>query len=263
MSDIDGTLVRDDKTLPQANIEAFQRLRAAGVQASLISARPPSGILRIAQALDLPGPLGAFNGGTIIDSSGAIISAERLEPDVVRQVLTLLGAAGVGIWLFAHGRWYAQSTSGPHTDHERQAADVEPTLASDFFRLDQVDKIVGISDDHDALARLERLVAAAVGPHATVACSQPYYLDITAPSANKGDGIAAIAGAAGVALSETAAIGDMANDLPMFARAGLAIAMGQAPKTVRAAATYITASNEEAGVALAIDRYILPSGTRS
>ena len=100
-----------------------------------------------------------------------------------------------------------------------------------------------------------------MGDAATVARSQPYYLDITAPAANKGDGIAAIAQAAGVPLDQVAAIGDMANDLPMFARAGLSIAMGQAPEVVRAKARHVTATNDADGVAAAIDRYILCTDT--
>ena len=68
-----------------------------------------------------------------------------------------------------------------------------------------------------------------IGARATIARSQPYYLDITHRLANKGDGIAALAQAFGVELAQVAALGDMANDLPMFARAGLSVAMGQAP----------------------------------
>ncbi len=259
VSDIDGTLVRNDKTLARATIDAFGRLSAAGIAATLISARPPSGMIRLAKALDIQGPLGAFNGGTIINALGDVISAQRLQSDVAATALAMLEAAGVDIWLFAHGRWYSRNTTNVHTDHERLAADTEPTLVADFSSLGDLDKIVGISEDHAGLVRLEAEVIAAIGPRATIARSQPYYLDITAPAANKGDGISAIAHAAGFPLSQVAAIGDMGNDLPMFARAGLAIAMGQAPEAVRAAAQFVTASNDEDGVAQAIDRYILRS----
>ena len=261
VSDVDGTLVRPDKSLAQATIDAFARLRAAGVLATLISARPPSGMLRLAKALDLQGPLGAFNGGTLIDANGVVLNAQHLAPDVVAAALVRLDAAGVDVWLFAHGLWYSRNADGVHTDHERLATDIEPTLIADFSGLDHVDKIVGVSDDHAALERLEAEVITAVAPGATVARSQPYYLDITAPAANKGDGIVAIARAAKAPLSRVAAIGDMPNDLPMFARAGLSIAMGQAPAAVQAAARFVTASNQHDGVALAIDRYILgPEG---
>ncbi len=257
VSDVDGTLVRSDKTLSQATVFAFGRLRAAGVQATLISARPPSGMLALAQALDIDGPLGAFNGGTIFRRDGSIESARHLAPATVATALHLLEQAGVDIWLFAHGLWYSRAIDNPRVPHERLAADIEPTLVENFTSLDQVDKVVGVSEDFEALKTLEGLMRVAIGDGATIARSQSYFLDITAPTANKGDGISAITDAAGLSLSQVAAIGDMANDLPMFARAGLAIAMGQAPDKVRAAARFVTASNDDDGVALAIDRYIL------
>ena len=257
VSDIDGTLVRNDKTLAPATTDSFARLRAAGVQATLISARPPSGMLALAKILDIRGPLGAFNGGTILRGDGTIESAHRLDPAVARATLALLDQAGVDIWLFAHGFWYARTAEGIRVPHERLAADIEPTLVSGFDDIDQVDKIVGLSEDFVGLERLEEMVKQAIGSAATIARSQPYFLDVTAPAANKGDGVAAIARAAGVPLHQVAVIGDMPNDLPMFACAGLSIAMGQAPEAVRSAADFVTTSNEEDGVAAAIDCIML------
>jgi Cof subfamily protein (haloacid dehalogenase superfamily) len=121
-----------------------------------------------------------------------------------------------------------------------------------------VDKIVAVSDDHDMLADLEATVERAVGDQATVGRSQLYYLDITAPGANKGHGVIALAQAFGVDPSQVAVIGDQRNDMPMFREAGLSIAMGQGPQEVREAATHVTASNDEDGVAQAIDTILLP-----
>ena len=100
-------------------------------------------------------------------------------------------------------------------------------------------------------------MADALGTQATVGRSQVYYLDVTAPRANKGDGVAALAHAAGVPLPQVAVFGDQRNDLPMFVRAGLSVAMAQGPEEVRAAATHVSTSNDEDGVAVAIDRFIL------
>src|SRR5258706_14918912 len=94
--------------------------------------------------------------------------------------------------------------------------------------------------------------------NAMVGQSQAYYLDITAPTANKGDGVAVLAAAAGVALENVAVIGDQRNDMAMFRRAGLSIAMGQGPDEVRATAMRVTGSNDEDGVAQAIDDILLP-----
>lgn len=262
VSDIDGTLVRDDKSLSDAVVDAVKRLEAAGVPTSLISARPASGILWIAERLGLTGALGAFNGGTIVQPDGTIVSAERLAPEVASRALELVDQPDVIVWLFHAGRWYAQRADDDHTPRERRSANQEPTFREDLSGLlDQVDKIVAVSDDHEMLAGLEASVAKALGEAATVARSQPYYLDITAPAANKGDGIAALAKAAGVDLSEVVAIGDQRNDLPMLGRAGLSIAMAQGPQEVRDAADHVTAANEEDGVARAIADIVLPMVT--
>ena len=259
VSDIDGTLVRDDKSLSDAVAAAAGRLREAGIAMSLISARPPSGMLWIAERLGLSAPLGAFNGGTVMRPDGTILSADRLDPAAAARALALIDRPGITPWLFADGRWHAKTADNPHVPRERRAANIEPVILDDFGGLlAHVDKIVGVSEDHALLAWLDPEIVAELGARATVARSQPYYLDITAPSANKGDGVAALAAAAGVPLDQVVVIGDQRNDLPMFARAGIAIAMGQAPEAVRAAAGRITRSNEEDGVAYAIDAIILP-----
>jgi Cof subfamily protein (haloacid dehalogenase superfamily) len=264
VSDIDGTLVRDDKSLPEANRDAILALAADGVATSLISARPPSGMLGLAARLGLTGPLAAFNGGTLFDADGTIRFAHRLERDDAAAMLRLIDEPGVTPWVYVDGAWFVAGVDNPHLARERLASAIEPRIRTDFTGLDgRIDKIVGVSDDHELLRRLEDRAREMIGARATIARSQPYYLDITHRRANKGDGIVALARAFGVELNAVAALGDMPNDLPMFARAGLSVAMGQAPACVQAAASATAAGNEENGVADAILRFIRPNIPRS
>jgi len=259
ISDIDGTLVRQDKTLSDGVVAAVKRARDGGLAVSLISARPPSGMMWIAERLRLDQPLGAFNGATIFQPDGTIVSAEHLDPEVAARTLELLDQPGVTPWLFADGVWYAQTLENDNVPRERLAANVEPVIRSDFTDLiERGDKIVGVSDDHDALAELETKVAAELSGSATVVRSQPYYLDVTALHGNKGAGVTALAAAYEVPLDQVAVLGDQNNDLAMFKVAAYSVAMGQAPDNVRAAASDVAASNEDDGVADAIDRFILP-----
>ena len=262
VSDIDGTMVRHDKSLSPANIAAAKRLMDAGIPLSLISARPMSGMGWLADALGLAGPFGAFNGGTLFDRGGTIGTPRRLAPEVALRILALLDQAGVDVWLFADEHWYAPNDVNPHVPREKLSSGLLPTLTADLAPLcAAADKIVGVSDDAALLKHLEARLRQATSGQATVALSQPYFLDATAPLANKGDGLAALAAAMGVPLAQVAVIGDMPNDLPMFARAGLAIAMGQAPEAVRSAAHWTTSSNDDDGVAEAMDRLIALHGT--
>jgi len=118
-------------------------------------------------------------------------------------------------------------------------------------------KIVGTSEDHDQVARCEAAVQQQFGDHASAARSQPYYLDVTHPTANKGVVIERMSQYYQIPL-EQIALGDQANDVLMFQRSGLSIAMGNASEEVQRQATYVTASNEDEGFAKAVEEFILP-----
>lgn len=253
---VEGVLLRDDESLSPAAPGVFMRLKDAGVQATLISARPASGLLALARTLDVRGAIGAFNGGALVRAHGGVQFAHHLEPPVVQRALTFLDKARLETWLFAHGRWYARSDRGPAAAAGRMASGMDPIVVAQFAGLDRVDRIVGVSQDAAELSRLEPLVKQAVGM-ATVGRSQSCFLDITAPAANTAEGVSAIAAAARVPLSQVAVIGALPNALPMFARAGLSIAMGQAPDAVRRAADAVTGANLDDGLAEAIDRFVL------
>jgi hydroxymethylpyrimidine pyrophosphatase-like HAD family hydrolase len=99
----------------------------------------------------------------------------------------------------------------------------------------------------------------------TAARSQPYYLDVTHPEANKGYVVTCLSKLLGIPVAEIATIGDMPNDISMFEKSGISIAMGQASEEVKSAATYTTSSSEEEGFAKAVEEFVLNHGqnTRS
>ena len=258
VSDVDGTLVDGRKKLTDGTIAAVKRLTDAGIGFTIISARPRSGMIPIADALALDVPMGAFNGGTIFTRDGTVIAQHHIDPDVVRGVFAL-APGDADIWVFADDRWYASTDRGDHVGHERIASNQSPIVTQDFTALyDRADKITFVSDDAALLRDLAEK-AAPFADKATIVQSQVYYLDVTALAANKGDGIALLAEAMKTPLADTCAIGDQANDLPMFARAGLSIAMGQGPEAVRAKADKVTGGNDADGVAQAIDEVLLAS----
>lgn len=259
VSDVDGTLVDQHKQLTPATIAAVSRLREAGIDFTLISARPPSGMTPLAEALAIDAPMAAFNGGLVFSRDGRVATHVTIDEEVARGVFALIGDAPVDIWVFADGRWHASTNQGVHVAHERVASNQAPIVTHDFAALlGAADKITLVSDDPAILGPLADRAKAAFGDRATVAQSQTYYLDVTALAANKGDGITALARATDVPLAQVAAIGDQANDLPMLARAGLSVAMGNGPEAVRHAAQHVTLGNDRDGVAHAIDTLIAP-----
>jgi len=258
ISDVDGTLVRKDKSLSPQVIAAVHRLREAGIAFTLISARPVSGVLPLIAPLGIDIPLAAINGGIIFRPDGSVIARHRIDPEVVRGMFELAADLPVDCWVFADGQWYASSLAGVHVGHERISSNQEPVLRADFSDLyDRADKVTFVSDDAPVLKGLANRGIAKFGQRATIGQSQTYYLDVTDTRANKGDGVTELAAMLGVDLAQVAVFGDMDNDLAMFARAGTSVAMGQAPDAVRAAATFVSSSNEQDGVAHAIDAFVL------
>lgn len=264
ISDVDGTLVNKQKRLSPATIDAVRRLEIAGVSFTIISARPRSGMMPIATTLGIDAPMGAFNGGLIFRRDGWTGEHHVIAAEVARGVLDLAQGAPVDTWVFADDRWYASTDQGTHVVSERIASNQAPVVRADFADLvDRADKITFVSDVPSVLADLLARSRAAFGERATIAQSQTYYLDVTALEANKGAGVEALTGAIGIDLTDTAVIGDQYNDLPMLTRAGFAIAMGNAPDDVKAAAHAVTDANDADGVAQAIDRLILPAVEQS
>jgi len=128
---------------------------------------------------------------------------------------------------------------------------------------DQVAKIVGVSEDHDAVARATEAARDQFSDHITAAQSQPYYLDVTHPRANKGEVVRFLSTRFDIPASQIATIGDMPNDVLMFAHSGLSIAMGNASSEVQRAARVVTRSNQDEGFAHAVERFVLQQATRA
>jgi Cof subfamily protein (haloacid dehalogenase superfamily) len=263
VSDVDGTLVTDDKILTARAQAAVAELRARGIIFSMISSRPPRGLRMLLEPLGITTPVSGFNGGVVASPNLAIITEHLLSHEIARRAIDMLDAYEVQVWVFSGQDWLVRDINGPYVGFEERTVKFPPTIVDDFGTvLDAAAKIVGVSTDFERLARCERDVRASFTHSAFVARSQHYYLDITHPLANKGTALAQIAQLLAVPLAEIAVIGDGSNDVAMFERSGLSIAMGNASPEVRRAADLVTDSNVEDGFANAIERFIL-GGDRS
>ena len=263
VSDVDGTLVTDDKRLTAGTQAAVAELHARGIIFTIISSRPPRGLRMLVDQLDIPTPIGCFNGAVIARPDLSVITAHLLSPQAARCAVDMLNAAGAQSWVFAGRDWLVRDSEGPYVGLEERTVGFGPTIVEDFGpALDVAAKIVGVSADFESLAQCERDVRAALADQASVARSQPYYLDITSPLANKGVALSELANLLAIPLAEIAVVGDGGNDVAMFERSGLSIAMGNAGLPVRLAADFVTDSNRDEGFANAVERFIL-GGDRS
>lgn len=260
VADIDGTLVTRDKRVTPAALTAIQRLRNAGIKFTVISSRPPRGIQVVAKVVGLTDPVPAFNGGLVVGADLKTVLREKLlESVVAKRLIARLTELQTGIWVYTDKDWFVTDENGPYVQHEMHAVQYSPTVVKDFsgVTLDRVAKIVGVSEDFDGLSRVERQLQQEFRGAVSATKSQKYYLDITHPSANKGEGVLLVSELLGIPTDNIATIGDMQNDVFMFRQSGLSIAMGNATDEVKATAQYVTSSNEEEGFANAMERYIL------
>ena len=257
VTDCDGTLVTPDKVLTDAAIAAAARLREAGIAFTVTSSRPPVGMKMLVGPLGLTLPLGPFNGSSMVTPDLAPIVQHVIPEAAARRALKMLADDGVDAWLFTNDAWIIARDDGKYVPHERKTIDHAPQLTDDFTPwLRAACKIVGASSNFEKLKRCEAAMQATLGNQALVVRSQNYYLDITPPGQDKGTFVDAMAQRLGLVTSEIATIGDMANDVAMFRRSGLPIAMGNASDEIKAQASYVTAANTDDGFAKAI-AYIL------
>jgi len=259
ITDVDGTLVTTEKQLRPRSIEAVGRLREAGIAFTICSSRPPFGLRTMRDTLQLVHPFGGYNGGSIVEPDFTVIEQTAIPPDVAREAVEVFHAHGVDCWVFVGNEWVITNRQGDHVDHEIHTIESPPTVVEAYedkhFR--GVGKIVGASNNHDLIVEVEHVMRQALGHRAHAARSQPYYCDVIAPGIDKGRIVRVLSQRLGVARDEIAVLGDMENDLEMFAEAGFPIAMGNAPANVKARAQATTGSNDEDGGADAIDRYVL------
>ncbi len=259
LADVDGTLVTHAKTLTPRAIEAARRLRARGIDLAIASGRPPRGMAMLVEPLGLTTPVAGFNGGMIVAADLRTILVQRTVPPAVgREVVDALLAAGVDVWIYCGNDWFVRDGQGVRVAREQATVQFGPTVVHDLYgALDGAMKIVGVSENHALVARCEAELRQRVGDHVSAARSQPYYLDITHPDANKGAVVRDLASRLHIPLSSIAVIGDMPTDVRMFELAGTSIAMGNATLEVRRRARFVTASNEEDGFAKAMERIVL------
>ncbi len=258
VSDVDGTLVTSDKTLTEASIGAVRALHDAGVAFAITSGRPPRGMAMLVAPLEVRESIGGFNGGLIVDPAMQVLEERCLPSELVTPIFNELERHDVDVWVYQGNDWFVRDQHGPHVARESATVQFDPIVRPDLRTVTEgVVKLVGVSDDRAAIERSTVAMREVFGDHVSATPSQPYYLDVTHPDANKGCMVAYLARTLGLATEEIAAVGDSANDVLMFAHAGLSIAMGNADPGVQRAAKRVTTTNDEDGFAHAVERFVL------
>lgn len=259
LADVDGTLVTPDKVLTEATRAVARELTQAGIILAITSSRPPRGMRALIESLDLQSVTAGFNGGVYVNPNLSVIESHRLDLDTAKQTLKLLLDQGLDAWIYTEDEWLIRDKEAPHVAREMRTLMFSAKIVASFTdaHLARAAKIVGISDDLDLVAACEKMAREALGDRASAARSQPYYLDVTHPQANKGVVVTTLSKLLNIPPEQIATIGDMPNDVLMFRNSGFSIAMGNSSDEVQEQASAVTDSNENEGFAKAVRKFFL------
>jgi Cof subfamily protein (haloacid dehalogenase superfamily) len=258
VSDIDGTLLDPDKNLNPGAPAAVLRLRQAGIRFTVASARPPCLTHALLRDLQVCEPSACFNGALLIDRDCNVLHQLPMTSSGAQAVADYLRQSPLDLWVYTDTDWYVSNPAGPHVEHQEELMQCKasPLLSYDMSKVNAL-KMVGVSDDYDAVKRAQIELAGLSGVAVSATCSSDYYLDVTHADANKGTAILMLSKMLHIPARQIATIGDMPTDVLMFRKSGVGIAMGNATNEVKAQATFVTRNNTEDGFAYAMEHFIL------
>ncbi|MGI6591101.1 MAG: Cof-type HAD-IIB family hydrolase [Eggerthellaceae bacterium] len=263
--DLDGTLTTSDKKISPRTRKALYAAIDAGVSVALASGRPLVGVGPVADDLELDrrgGFLLCANGAQIIDWKSSIIYEDRTIPRMAIDLSCQLARQHhVQALCYDDREGYAEDPSDPYVEQERYnnsaVMNKVDNLAATITW--EPNKMMVVGEPEKLSPVFERLSALLEG-HARVIRSDPYFLEIVPDGVGKDTGLMKLGGLLGIPRSETMAIGDGYNDIGMLDYAGLAVSVENAYDEVKPHTDWTAPSNDEDGVAAAIDRFILAPG---
>ncbi len=261
IADVDGTLVTPEKELTLRARDAVKKLHAAGIRFAVTSGRPPRGMSMLIEPLGITTPVAGFNGGMFVKPDMTPIDLKTLDEKLVAPIVKAILDHKLDAWVYQGNDWLLRDPSAPHVAREGHTVGFPPKVVSTLDGHDTgVVKIVGVGDDLAAVEACEKHLQERFGATVSAARSQPYYVDVTHPQANKGDVVRYLSKTLAIPPENIATIGDMPNDVLMFVLSGLSIAMGNASAEVQGKAKRVTASNTEEGFAVAMEKFVLGGG---
>ncbi len=260
--DLDGTLTNRNKEITPHTKEALFELKQKGGVIVLASGRPTYGVMPLARELELDqsgGYILSFNGGRIIDcKTKETIFARELPVSSNSRIIRMAEEHGVNILTYENEQIITPNGADEYVGKESAVNKLEIKEISDMESYVQfpVEKFLML-EDGDYLAMIEPKVKAALGRDYSVYRSEPYFLEILPKGIDKAASLERLLSRLDMRREEMIACGDGYNDLSMIKYAGLGVAMENAVLPVKAAADYVTLSNNNDGIAHVIEKFMI------
>ena len=261
--DVDGTLLNDEREISKRTLASLPKVQQMGVRIVLASGRPTYGLMPLAKTLEL-GNYGGFvlsyNGCQIIKAqNGEILFERRINPEMLPYLEKKARKNGFAIFTYHDDTLITDSPDNEYIKNEALLNNLkiiredEFSTAIDFAPC----KCMLVSDKEKALIGLEQHWEKRLAGTLDAFRSEPYFLEVVPCGVNKANTLGALLEHLGVTREEVIAVGDGVCDVTMLQLAGMGVAMGHSQDSVKVCADYVTASNEEDGVALAVEKLIL------
>lgn len=259
--DLDGTLNNDQKVITEKTKAALMAAQRKGIRLALASARPSPGLFKerdILRLQDHKGILMSYNGGRIVDAeTGKVLFETSMDLAETKQVLGQLESLPVTPILDDGAQFYVTDKNGYKVDYECKNNNMvckEVGNLADFLEFAPIKILMSVQPEE--LIDVQRQIADFLPESLTVVQTAAFYLEVIPRVINKGQGIRDICKVLGIEPAEVISFGDAANDIPMLEAAGMGVAMGNAQEAVKAAADMVTLSNNEDGIAAALEKLI-------
>ena len=259
--DLDGTLNNDQKVITEKTKAALMAAQRKGIRLALASARPSPGLFKerdILRLQDHKGILMSYNGGRIVDAeTGKVLFETSMDLAETKQVLRKLESLPVTPILDDGAQFYVTDKNGYKVDYECKNNNMvckEVGNLADFLEFAPIKILMSVQPEE--LIDVQRQIADFLPESLTVVQTAAFYLEVIPRVINKGQGIRDICKVLGIEPAEVISFGDAANDIPMLEAAGMGVAMGNAQEAVKAAADMVTLSNNDDGIAAALEKLI-------
>ncbi|GAB4574604.1 MAG: Cof-type HAD-IIB family hydrolase [Anaerolineae bacterium] len=262
-TDLDGTLLTSEHAISPRTERALKAAMARGVQVILATGKTVHSRQAVVARLGIATP-GVFSQGLVlVDADGTVLYRRDLDAAVASPALAYAEARGYNAVAIADGGTRILSeqasalTAFMEAHHEPPPALVG-RLSVAVQNTPITKALIEVPPAEMPAVRAE--LAALLGKRAVLVQSMPQLLEILPPGASKGDGLRRLLAMLDISPDQVLALGDAENDLEMLTIAGIGVAMGNASPDLKAAADYVTASNDKDGVALAVERFVLQAG---
>lgn len=259
--DLDGTLNNDQKIITEKTKAALMAAQKAGIRLALASARPSPGLFKerdILRLQDHNGILMSYNGGRIVDAAtGKVLFETSMDLEETKQVLRQLESLPVTPILDDGVQFYVTDKNGFKVDYECKNNNMVCTEVgnlADFLTFAPIKVLMSV--DPAEIADVQKKIAEFLPESLTVVQTAAFYLEVIPKTINKGQGIRDICKVLGIGTGEVISFGDAENDIPMLLAAGMGVAMGNAADAVKQAADMVTLSNNDDGIAAALEQLL-------